>query len=267
LYQTIQGRKQVRELDGDSPQSPPSYLAIEAPDPFPTSIDTPLWKLLARVSIICFQTQSAIAQNYSQNGVPLCEAIEQGDLLYAEMLAWKSNLADDMQYQSIAMSPLNEEHDILTNFPVEIFIFKDIQHGAFWTGYWCGVIHLVSMLRRGLNALARSRDDRASVTSRLSNLGADLLRVVDNVCASVPYMMGDIDENGRLGTPATVKAMGSFYLTRGLQIANKVENIPFAQRQWMLGRLFHVGHARGIKIALKSRDLWLEHNKEMSTVT
>jgi hypothetical protein len=262
LYQTVYGRMQVRELDGNPPQSFPFHVDIPTPDSVtPSSNTKSLWGLLARVSRSCVQIQSAILNHSDNDGISLTEAVESGDLLRTELLAWKVDIPQDVKYQRLDLPSSVKEQETLSSFPTKLFIFTDIQHGALWIGYWCSLIHLMSMLRRGLKTLLLINENQL-VLNLLQILKNGILEAVDDICASVPYMIGDIDEKGRLRIASATKAMGAFYLLRGLHIANRVQAIPFAQREWILDRLFHIGHARGIKTALKSRTSWLEQNEK-----
>jgi hypothetical protein len=242
LRRQIRLRSQIRALDGNIPVlndsgndeivrlHPPSGVA--------------LLRLLSRVSLCCYQMKLVSRESDFVPELDPGKLLEDARLLDFELLSWKDNLSPDLHYQSCTTNGVDLECTL--EFPRRLLYFQDILHGAMWLAYWGARMHLLSTHLRTL------RDLRTSIvaTCSLTTLQERVLDVVHDVCGSAAYMLGEIDEKGRIIIGSSQKSLGAFILTRSLNVAYSMPGLCEVQQKWILERLAHIGHARGIKAAL-----------------
>ena len=74
--------------------------------------------------------------------------------------------------------------------------------------------------------------------------------LVSDICASVPYLLGELDQEGRLQHPQHIKAIGGFYLLFPLRAMLFIEKVDPDQKAWIRKRLAYIKNALGIQGAL-----------------
>jgi len=142
----------------------------------------------------------------------LLAVVDQVYSLHLELLTWRNAVPELLRYHVHHVSsqtyaspsqsafttdaiPNNSDPDYESVFPPRYYIFQGAQHGALWLGYWCTHLHLLHTLgearRRLAVPLALPADQ---VTMLLQMTGSRLYAAIDDICASVPYMMGEIAE-------------------------------------------------------------------------
>lgn len=281
LFRLIHGKLQIRELEGSSQQYARPEFDLGILSPYPLRVR--LWNLLRQVSQTCTVVHDIRARHRQGIGVSDTEvqdAARKASSVYAHLVAWRHSLTPDCRYSSISPSFLYTPDT--RNYAAKLYVFTDVHQAAMWIGYWCSCIHILQALSHA-NDLLLLQQETSPVLPRdhsgqepkslfeSDHLRVCLLTVVDDICASAAYMLGEIDENGDLrvllGPRSQWKALGPFYLLRGLHVANLVHGIPAAQRRWMLDRLGQIGHTWGIRAALRARKDWLDKNHASDHVT
>jgi hypothetical protein len=218
---------------------------------------TPLWHLLSQTSICCRNIRLLSSQGLTKSERQLERALGDGNALDLKLLLWKSNLPQEQNYRTRTTTD-SREGDFLT-YPAQIHVFLGIQHGAMWIAYWCARLHLLSTIHWAQNSLLPNPDQSLSADLR-PNTHTRILDVVDDICGSVPYMLGDIGPSWEINIGAPGKAIGAFLVVQALHVANSVAFLSTTKRRWIQERLVHIGHARGIKAALECRRSWLHEN-------
>jgi len=75
-------------------------------------------------------------------------------------------------------------------------------------------------------------------------------KMIDDICSTVPFLLGFDIINRRwvksISDETAEKSTGGFYAATPLFIARKYMFIPSKQRQWLLGRLYHIGRELGL---------------------
>jgi len=170
--------------------------------------------------------------------------------LEQEMHRWIDDAPEMLHYWSIFPSYPSVNTDPSTShlYPKSMFIFKNIQVATGWNVFWCGRIYLLrSMLeyRNGLTA----QGSQDSVLPSESEIYQSLQDTVDNICATVPFLLGEVDSHGALSTESRRRALGGYYLVWSLHVTGSVRCLPFTQEAWIADRLMHIGHVFGIKQA------------------
>lgn len=252
LFRVIQAKRQIRALDGTSFQPTRGSSDTIALSHIPVRVQ--LWQLLYDVSDSCSKIQNLISQAVntdSLGNIALIGALQNAYSIYSRLLLWQNTIPADWIYGVLSLDGLHE-----AAYPSRLYFFNDIHQGATWMTFWCSRIHLLEKLIEGQTSLQNT--GLAAAIPSHNDLHTDILTVVDDICASGPYMLGEINEYGALRVGSVGKGLGAFYFLRGLHVANMVDDIECNRRRWIRDCLLKIGHSRGIKMALRSRNRYMD---------
>ncbi|KAH7014225.1 uncharacterized protein B0I36DRAFT_369204 [Microdochium trichocladiopsis] len=288
-----------------------------------------LWRLLDTASRAGAHLRTALAasaagarvtgSSTSWPGSELQDAMDQVYSAHLRLCEWRDRLAPPLRYRvyRVRSSPnprpgprrtsagvcsrsknddgdTDEGDDLDAVFPRQYYLFHSVQHGAMWLGYWCAQVHLLHIYHVALHRLAPPAmlgvSPSEGVVAHRELVGRRLRATVDDICASVPYMMNEIDGRGSPITPpnpgggggggeggrqagesnAMTTSLGAFFLLRGLYvvISSLGGNLAASRRAYVLATLSRIGHVKGIKLALGARDAYIrEHGDGASPAT
>ncbi|KAI1114500.1 hypothetical protein F5Y14DRAFT_414457 [Nemania sp. NC0429] len=220
-----------------------------------------LWRLIRETSQCCAEARGVMSG--SCKGVFKSEFLQSLDNVlsaYLGLLDWQANPPSSLIYQSWKVPGQGVDGLQPGNFPEKYYLFKNILQGETWIHFWCALIYAlqtlvqISSLPLVQQLLGRDWDETWRFTRRLHD-------AVDEICACVPYMMGDVDQSGLPTIGKDGKALGSFFLLRGLYVASCVEEMSSEQREYIMRTLLRIAHLKGIKLALRPRSRLLsQHN-------
>ncbi|KAK5630571.1 hypothetical protein RRF57_006286 [Xylaria bambusicola] len=256
----IHGRAHTNAIGGLSP-SPvsPSYDA-ETVD---ISLhEAELWRLMRKTSQCCVATWTMIsAPSDDISGGEVAKSVNNLFSTYLDLLNWRKTLPSTWSYQSCKI-PIRDDHDLRPDAicPVKYHLFKNIYHGAMWISFWCTVIYALQMLvaASSLPGLEQPfNEGQHSTHDPKKRLHA----AVDDICACVPYMLGDVDRVGLPTVGKESKALGAYFLLRGLYVASCVEEVTSLQREYMMTAFLRIAHGKGIRLALRPRNRWLNRQQ------
>lgn len=74
----------------------------------------------------------------------------------------------------------------------------------------------------------------------------ELQKLVNNIFASVPYLLDEFDQDGSLKSPQQKKAVGALFLLWPLRLLLFCGPIDSAQRAWITERLMFIRNVFGI---------------------
>ncbi|KAI1422586.1 hypothetical protein F5Y12DRAFT_799403 [Xylaria sp. FL1777] len=259
LLQIIHSRVHVNSVGGLAPSPIDVKYDAEAVD-FPAH-QAELWRLMRRTSQCCVEARAMILVQgrYAFKS----EIINSLDCLYSAylcLLHWRATSPSSWSYQSCKM-PTENHGSQRGGFPEEYHLFKNIQHGAMWISFWCTVIYALQMLvyASSLPVLQQTFNQGRQSSWDLKK---QLRNAVDDICACVPYMMADVDQSGLPTVGKDGKALGSYHLLRGLYVASCVAELTTVQRDYMMRTFLRIAHGRGIKLALRPRNRWLNRHRD-----
>lgn len=254
----IHGRVHMNSVGGLFP----SQISLEydhGTADFPTH-QVKLWRLVRETSQRCAEARAMISK--TTRGIFWSEIIQSVDQVFSTyvcLLDWRAALRPGSLYQSCKV-PLEDDHGRLQDaFPGKYHIFKSIPHGALWVGFWCTLIHALQTL-----VYVSSHPMMQHIFSQdwhhVWDFRKQLRDAIDEMCACVPYMLADVDQLGLPTIGKDGKALGAFFLTRGLYVASCVEEMTSTQREYIMGALLRIAHVKGIKLALRPRNRWLSRH-------
>ncbi|KAI0108911.1 hypothetical protein GGR51DRAFT_513554 [Nemania sp. FL0031] len=251
LLRIIHSRVHMNAVGGLSPSR------IDAEDV--TAVDLPsdqieFWRRIREASQRCVEAQRVISVAGQDSFISeVMKSLDHVLSAYLSLLDWQADLPASWLYQSYA----HESQE--GTFPGKYHVFKNIHHGATWISFWCTLVYVLQTLVRvsSWSAVRRilgpSWDQNWDLSKRLRDTVAD-------ICASVPYMMTDVDQSGLPTVGKDGKALGAFILLRGLYVAICVEEIADVQQEYILRTLLRIAHVRGIKLALRPRNRWFSEH-------
>ncbi|GAW25621.1 hypothetical protein SAMD00023353_1000630 [Rosellinia necatrix] len=213
-----------------------------------------LWGLIRRTSQRCAEARAMIpSPGRTIFKSQIIESLDHVLSTYLRLFDWQATLPSSWLWQSCRI-PTQEAHDPHQKpFPEKYHLFKNEHHGAMWISFWCTLIHILqtlvhlSALPTVQQVLSHSWHDRWGFRKRLRG-------AVDEICACAPYMMAEVDQMGLPTVGNDGKALGSFFLSRGLYVASCVEETTGAQRDYIMRTLLRIAHVKGIMLALRARN-------------
>ncbi|KAI0854927.1 hypothetical protein F4860DRAFT_497860 [Xylaria cubensis] len=253
ILHIIHGRVHFNSVGGFHPSRIDSELAFEGLHFSPSQVE--LWYIMREMSESCGKIR-AIMSDPSRNMLEsaIIQSFDRVFAAYLHLLRWEAAQSPTKSYQSYKMFSREESDTHQETFPYKYHLFKHIAHGAMWIGFWCTAIYALQTLTRTsslLDVQLFSREwHRWDFNKRLRD-------AIGEICACVPYMMGDVDQLGLPMVGKEGKAIGSFFLLRGLYVTICVEELTDLQSTYIMKTLLRIAHVRGIKLALRPRSRWL----------
>ncbi len=184
----------------------------------------------------------------------LVQLLHQGISMDVELQSWSDRMSEPYRYKelSIADAPRQQTTNLLPMQPTNVHVYHDIWVAALWNHYRFARIRLLETLvdcesRLDFSENLEMRLQESSISLR--NWNGTIIKMVDDICASVPFLMGDIDVQGNLKRGSSGIALGGYYLLWPLHIASSVRIIGADQKAWIKGRLRHLGTVMGINQA------------------
>ncbi|KAF2762747.1 hypothetical protein EJ05DRAFT_11813 [Pseudovirgaria hyperparasitica] len=268
LARSIYFRTQIRELSGEPP-----YLPRTSEEIYHLSsheIENQLWQLLnetAKVTAATHILLSALVNGQLTDRECVQDLLRKGLNTRSDLMAWIDSTPEGWKFVVVPNINLNNVDQRGSVFPVvpKLISFKDQNHAGIWMGWWLARIQLAQRLLEIIRCLPQSRADYPlQATKEL--LQADICSIVNLICASTPFLLGDVDQQGypsqlnkyHLACPG----LAAYYLAHGMSISNQMPGLNPDVRRFILDTLFRVGHSKGINHALSSRNDWLEDHPE-----
>ncbi|RWA10914.1 hypothetical protein EKO27_g4180 [Xylaria grammica] len=265
LLRIIYSRVHINSVGGISPSPVEAEYDVEAVD-FPTH-QNELWRLMRETSRFCAETQAimAVPGNYLFKS-KIIESLDRLFSAYLRLLSWRAALPSTWLYQSCKV-PTRDEQDSEQRIPPgKYHLFRNIHHGGMWISFWCTLIYALQTLVY-VSTRPMIQQTFAQSLHRTQDLRNRLHDAVDEICACVPYMMADVDQLGLPTVGKDGKALGSYFLLRGLYVASCVEELTSAQRECMTRTFLRIAHVKGIKLALRPTNRWLcQHGGRVASV-
>lgn len=185
--------------------------------------------------------------------------------LYDRLMLWPSTLPPAWKMKAHVLQTTPSYMEGLTNDKGQVYTFSSLQHGAIYIAYQCSRIHLCQSMQKARRSMYQqwgiSLPDSA-FTPPDDDISAALSSSVDEVFGIGSFMLGDVSPEGRINTSSERRALGAFFLLRGVHVALSVDTLSQRQRLKILDLLHRIGTEFGIKVASRRREKWLVEHPE-----
>ncbi|KAI1323166.1 hypothetical protein F5Y16DRAFT_403667 [Xylariaceae sp. FL0255] len=217
-----------------------------------------LWALLRESTTNCNTLRELMSESIqSQLSSDINDAFGKVVTTLSRLGNWKRCLPRRWQYRSCAIPGVSNREDVTqTTYPDRVYLFRDVMLGGRWIAFWSAQIHVLKTIINCVKLFPHLQDDSAHHHHH-QDFEENLREIVDDICASVPFMMDSVDQTGLPRVSGTGKALGAFFLLRALYVANLIENLRDEQRRCIMKSLLRIAHVRGIKLALMPRMRWV----------
>ncbi len=220
-------------------------------EPAPRQLGT----LVCETCHLLARADDTLSQSTTASGVPnsLLETISKGAVLDTKLEAWSDNLPEAYRYKSFHAPEYSLENTLVLRPMPSFHLYSSIFMASSWNLYRITRIILLANIERWISALAKdSAQKTTSTEDNDDNLRArdKIQSLVGDICASFPYLLGEIDQEGNLQHPQHTKAIGGFYLVFPLRAMLFIESIDPVQKAWARKRLTYIKNALGIQGAL-----------------
>ena len=205
-------------------------------------------RLLAKADDIHSENMNASEVQHS-----LLEAISAGAVLDQRLEAWSNGLPGAYSYKGFSPPDYSLETTLGLRSMPSFHLYSSIFMTSSWNLNRITRVILLTNIERWISAMAKTSAQKPNSTENhdYSFQATDKIRsLVADICASVPYLLGELDQEGRLQHPQHIKAIGGFYLLFPLRAMLFIEKIGPEQKTWIMKRLAYIKNALGIQGAL-----------------
>jgi hypothetical protein len=157
-----------------------------------------------------------------------------------ELLLWSRNLPASWSYSTYRTQGLVHAHAHV--WQARYDAYTDLWVVVVWNSYRCVRLIIHEAIVKSILA-SRSTEHQDVLHASILTLR----EVVDDVCSSVPYLLGC----NTASEDSVPQAMpGGYLLVWPLFLAGMMRTTPRAQRDWIAGVLKHIGLSMGLKLAM-----------------
>ena len=183
----------------------------------------------------------------------LLATISKGAVLDQKLEAWADDLPGPYRYKSFHTPDYSLENTLGLHPMSSFHLYSNIFIASSWNLNRITRMILLTNVGRWISALAKdSARETTSTEDNDCNLQTrdKIQSLVGDICASVPYLLGELDHEGKLQHPQHTKAIGGLYLLFPLRAMLFIESIDPVQKAWIRKRLAYIKNALGIQGAL-----------------
>lgn len=182
----------------------------------------------------------------------LIDIIDAGTILDEKLTTWSKQASGFYEYTKMeAPCPSPPSTPFALQTPPSIHLYSSTTMGGLWNQYRCMRILLLECLQRLSSRLRESTAWEPSPldtgnSEAIDRIPKEVEDLVDDVCASVPYLLGEVDQEGNLRQPQQKKAIGGFMLLWPLRLIVIKGLGTSLQRNWIVKRLCYIRNVLGI---------------------
>ncbi|KAI9813256.1 MAG: hypothetical protein M1827_004198 [Pycnora praestabilis] len=183
----------------------------------------------------------------------LSEIIQAGLALDERLEFWPDQLPEDYRYTSIQTPNCASENTLGPHPKLSCHLYSSSPMAPLWNLHRITRILLLANLVKCISMLAGDGAQQMAPTELIDYSAQAVNKIqslADDICASVPYLLGEIDQDGMLRHPRHTKAIGGFYLLFPLRSMLFVKVIHPVKKAWIRKRLAYIKNTFGIQEAL-----------------
>ena len=214
-----------------------------------------LGALVCETCHLLARADNILSKSMTTSEVPdsLSDTISKGAVLDQKLEAWADDLPGPYRYKSFHAPDYSLENTLGLHPMPSFHLYTDIFIASSWNLNRITRIILLTNVGRWISALAKNSDqEMTSSENNDCNLQTTdkIQSLVSDIGASVPYLLGELDQEGKLQHPQHTKAIGGLCLLFPLRAMLFTESIDPVQRAWIRKRLTYIKNALGIHRAL-----------------
>ena len=176
--------------------------------------------------------------------------IQSGGTMNDEFQTWEAEAYKLYQYHTFNMTEF-WQNDIPrgTQGAAKLYTYNALSVACLWNNYRTSRNYLLRLLIR-ISARLSSEESSFPMSKPTEDSTIELrnqsLALADDVCASVPYVLGEVDEDANLQDPRRSKAVGGLFLLWPLGSLLHLDYLPPEQITWIKERVAYIRDALGI---------------------
>lgn len=200
--------------------------------------------LLPRLSSVSIATTQLMRR--APNQVQATECARQVLRLLEDFKTWEASLPEEWLCKPYP----NPRATITSPFPARVLVFPTLSVGGVWMAKWLAqlaVLRNMVLLEPIVRKIGVPFPLPAEIREQVASVAALL-------CSTVPYLLGNVAQDGQARASGDTPAVGAFFAVRSLFVTAQLPGLTREQVSWMLDRLEEIGRERGIHRALFLRE-------------
>lgn len=196
-----------------------------------------------------------IQNTFDANSITtLLGVIRLSTLLDQSLRAWSHEVSGDYRFTSIETPDgfFGPSTSLRRGSKNAIHLYSSPAVATMWNVYRVARVLLLHCLQKCLTRRQQcgATDLESQETIDMNVQSVETIHdFFENIYASVPYLLGDIDKQGNLQQCQPKKAIGGFFLLWPLRMTLFLDLIDPVQKAWITTRLEHIRHLLGIQVA------------------
>ena len=187
----------------------------------------------------------------------LSNIIETGIAIDQDFETWSKELPETFRYRTMSAPSCSLENTLEQSPTPAIQTFSSTAVASVWDMHRVARIFLLSNLMKCTSASEMDCPQEEFPTKFQSyslQATGKIKRLADDICASVPYILGEVEQDGRIRQSLHLKAIGGFYLLFPLKVLLYKQILDPVQEAWILKRLTYIKNFTGIQEAAPLSD-------------
>lgn len=200
--------------------------------------------LLPRLNKVSITNAKLLQRTPNREEVLRCS--QQLRSLLDDLKIWETSLPEKWSFKTFP-------NPIATGtkpFPSTVSVFPTIAVGGIWVANWLAQLSVLRNLILLMPIALRMGIPYPPPTEIRQQIKSTAMLL----CSVVPYLLGNVAEDGKAKTVEDTPDLGAFFAVRSLFVAAKLPGSSEEQVTWMLDRLEEIGRDRGIRRALLLRE-------------
>ena len=186
----------------------------------------------------------------------LSRLIRSSTLLDENMKTWEEQTYKTHQYHHVNAAQLwPPESPLAVGAPTTIHVYSSVSVASMWNLYRTTRLYLLKSISRSSSRLAHEQGQDAYSPGHKESeatLQSQMQRLSNDVCASIPYMLGEVDEEKHVQQNRHNKAAGGMFLLWPLGSLLPLGVLPPEQVAWVGERLDYIRNGLGIQHWVRS---------------
>ena len=206
--------------------------------------------LLATAKEVIFQDHASESRRPK-----LLDIIARGRLIDLRIQDWGVHVSGKFKYISMTPADIPASEGVFlpgSSFPIHLYSSRSMAN--LWNTHRCARIILLQCLKK---CVALLEDSQPTTPDPESDWAIDtdvfapkiIQDLISEICASVPYLLGEVDQHGNLQQHQPNHAVGGLFLIWPLRIAARQDCARREQKIWITKQLQYIKNVFGIQVA------------------